>query len=88
MAKIYIQSWAKHKGTTLSKLAEQINITQPNMSLLSNGKTWPKEETLDKIAEVLGIEVYQLFLDPEKFAGHSGEHTCPYCGKHLEIVIR
>jgi len=44
--------------------AEKINISIPFLSDIENGKKWASPVTLVKIADALGIEVYEL-LKPE-----------------------
>lgn len=56
-----IKEIAKEKGVTIAALAEKIEITQPSMSNIVNGKINPKIETLEKIAEALGVAITDLF---------------------------
>ena len=58
-------------------MAEQIGMTPVGLAKASNGN--PTFETLEKIAEGLGVEVTELF------APQNGVR-CPKCGALLEIV--
>lgn len=79
MAKFRILELCKQKGITQKDLAEQIGMTPVGLAKASNGN--PTFETLEKIAEGLGVEVVELFAP-------SGRNTiqCPCCGAVLELV--
>lgn len=47
---------------TGKELAEKINVTQASVSNIVNGNSFPKPETLLKIAEVLDVDVRELFI--------------------------
>lgn len=51
----------KEKKVTVVSLAGMIGITQPNMSNIVNGKSTPSLETLEKIANALGVDITELF---------------------------
>lgn len=52
-------------GLTQSSLAEQCGVSVNFISEIEGGKAWVSSETLDKLAMVLGIDHYQLFLEEE-----------------------
>ena len=64
MAVLKIKLIAKEKGMTLAKLAEEMGVHPVNLSSSLNGN--PTLSTLTKIAEVLGVEVADLFEREEK----------------------
>lgn len=53
------------KGITQAKLAEKIGIETSTLAHIEIGKNLPSISRLPKIAEELGIEVYQLFIKRE-----------------------
>jgi len=61
-----IKEILQEKKMTVSMLADIIGITRANMSNIVNGKSNPKMETLEKIAEALGVSVVELFSPVEK----------------------
>lgn len=75
-----IKEVSKSQGISITKLAELVGITQPNMSNIANGKTSPSLELLDRIAAALGVTVPELFA-PQP----TNTITCPHCGAVLEI---
>ena len=52
----------KKKGYTQEQLAEKIGIGTPNISYFETGKFAPSIETLQKLAQVFGIEIYELYM--------------------------
>lgn len=75
-----IKEVSKSQGISITKLAELVGITQPNMSNIANGKTSPSLELLDRIAAALGVTVPELFA-PQP----TNTITCPHCGKSIKL---
>lgn len=75
-----IKEVSKSKGVSITKLAELVGITQPNMSNIANGKTSPSLDLLERIASALNIPVSELFEAPKE-----GGITCPKCGNRITI---
>lgn len=61
-----IRAARKKAGLTQKELGEQCGIAEPTIRRYELGKLNPKIETLRKIAEPLGIPVYQLYGDEIK----------------------
>ncbi len=66
---------------SINTLAETIGVAQPTMSRIVNGKQTPALETLEKIAEALGVEVPELFKPAEK-----AKIVCPHCGTTISLT--
>ena len=47
-------------------LAEKLNMEPSNLTRIENGNQLPKEENLIKIAEVLNVEIKDLFTFPNE----------------------
>lgn len=75
-----IKEISKSQGVSITKLAELVGITQPNMSNIANGKTSPSLDLLERIAVALGVSVPELFA-PQP----TNTITCPHCGKPIKI---
>lgn len=56
-----IKELCQAQGLTVVELAKRLNMAQPNMSNIANGKTSPSIEKLQEIASALGVELWQLF---------------------------
>ena len=57
-----IRHFRKSKNLTQEQLAELIGIGTPNISYMENGKFVPSIETLTKLAEILGVEPYEIYM--------------------------
>jgi len=57
-----IRELRKARKMTQEELAERIGIGTPNISYFETGKFSPAIETLQKIAQVLDVEVYELYM--------------------------
>lgn len=58
MAKLRVKEIVKQRGLTLAKVAEELKIHPVNLSSTLNGN--PTLATLEKIANVLGVDVTDL----------------------------
>lgn len=64
MTKLRVKQIVKEKGLTMAKVAEMLEIHPVNLSSALNGN--PTLSTLTRIAEVLGVEVAELFESENK----------------------
>ena len=58
----------KSKNITQEKLAEITNMDITSLSKIETGRNYPQPETLEKIANALGIEISQLFVFSENLS--------------------
>ena len=56
-----IRAIRKKKGYTQEKLAELINIEPPSLSYIETGKFAPAVETLQKLSEVLNVDIWEFY---------------------------
>ena len=78
-----IKEVMKEKKITAVWLANQIEITRPNVSNIISGKQLPSITTLEKIAAALNVPVVELFEAPA-----SGSIICPKCGTSIELTAK
>ena len=76
-----IKEVIQEKGLTINKVAELIGINRVSLSSAINGN--PTVETLEKIANALGVPVSELFEAPKE-----GVITCPHCGKQINLEAK
>ncbi|MBQ8459048.1 helix-turn-helix transcriptional regulator [bacterium] len=57
-----IRELRKARKLTQEELAEKIGIGTPNISYFETGKFSPAIETLQKIAQALNVEIYELYM--------------------------
>lgn len=72
------------RNTTQKELAEKLGVSEVTLSRASNGNT--SLPLLEKIANVLDIEVSELFAPSENKDGLSIK--CPHCEKSFNIDIK
>ena len=60
---IRIKKILKDRGIKVGTLAEKVGVTQPSMSNIINGRVNTTLETLEKIADILGVEIWELFTE-------------------------
>ncbi len=60
-----VRYWRKRKGWTQSDLAEEAGLTLETVSNVEIGRHEPRPSTLRKLARALGVEVADLFLEPD-----------------------
>lgn len=89
-----IKEHLKASGKTAKELAETVGISRVTASNIINNKTAPSLETLQRMAEALGVPLWQLFASPEEVAASTPQETgqgvrlvCPHCGKPLRIDL-
>lgn len=85
-----IKELIKEKGYTLQDFAAKIGMTYPGLYQIINGQ--PSMPSLIKIAEALGVELWELFADGREIAARYQEQhptpdalRCPRCGARLTI---
>ena len=81
MVQLRIKELCKEQQKTINELAERIGVAQPTLSRIINGKQTPALDTLEKIADALGVEVAELFRPTDK-----AKIVCPYCGKTISLT--
>lgn len=59
-----LQFYRQKKGWTQEQLAEQIETEVRTVSRIENGSTATRFSIVEKIAELLDIEIFQLFMQP------------------------
>lgn len=66
-----IKEHLKASGKTAKELAEAVGISRVTASNIINNKTAPSLETLRRMAEALGVPLWQLFASPEEVAARA-----------------
>lgn len=89
-----IKEHLKASGKTAKELAEAVGISRVTASNIINNKTAPSLETLQRMAEALGVPLWQFFVSPEEVAASTQQETgqgvrlvCPHCGMPLHVDL-
>lgn len=64
-------------------------MSRVSISNMIAGRQSPPVDTLEKIANALGVEVWTLLKDPKDIGAEStaGEHlSCPKCGARFKLT--
>jgi len=56
-----IKQLRKNKGWTQDYMSELVGINAKSILRIENGKTFPTVENLEKIADIFGLEISDLF---------------------------
>lgn len=65
-----LKKYRKLKGWSQFELAEKAEISEQTVNSIEGLRLWPSDKTLTKIANVLEVEIYRLFV-PQKLAMQS-----------------
>lgn len=85
-----IKELIKEKGYTQQELAEKLGMSRVGLTQLVNSK--PSYPTLEKIAEALGVEMWELFKSKSEIVEEIKEEKkntvpCPYCGRDINVSL-
>jgi len=63
-----IKDLRKSKNITQEKLAEIISMDITSLSKIETGRNYPQPETVEKLANALGVSIDKLFLFKDDFS--------------------
>ena len=83
-----IKQAIKESGSSVGELAQKMGVSRQTISRQINGANITVE-TVQKIADALGVPVGQLFdqTPQPKNEDHNTNITCPHCGAKLVINL-
>ena len=82
-----VQELLKERGMTSKELAEKIGITAGALSQQIKDDANPNVKTLDKIAEVLGVDTADLLKKRVETPRNNSAIVCPHCGKPIAKLV-
>jgi transcriptional regulator with XRE-family HTH domain len=56
-----IRGWRKKLGISQEKLAESVEVSTQTINDIECCRSWMSDKTMSRLAEALGVEVFQLF---------------------------
>lgn len=85
-----IKDILKERDMTQQQFAEVLGITRSALTQQLSGK--PSLTTLEKIAEALGVEMWELFKSKSEIVEEIAEEKkntvpCPYCGRDINVSL-
>ena len=82
-----IKQAIKESGSSVGELAQKMGVSRQTISRQINGANITVE-TVQKIADALGVPVGQLFdQKPQTTNADHNTITCPHCGAKLVINL-
>lgn len=84
---LYLKEIMRQKNISSVELAEKLGVSKATVSYWINGKVFPSQETIVNISNILCVEVWQLFKNPDASIPPNKFH-CPHCGRPIEIEIK
>lgn len=75
-----IESLLQERGLKKSELAKMMGVNRQNINSLLNN---PTLTTIEKIANALGVETWELFKSKEDV--NSNTIVCPKCGARFKL---
>ena len=82
-----IKEAIKESGSSVGELAQKMGVARQTISRQINGANITVE-TVQKIADALGLPVGQLFdQKPQTTTADHNVITCPHCGSKLVINL-
>ena len=84
MASLRIKEVCKEKGVSINELAEKVGMSRVSISNMIAGRQSPPVDTLEKIADALGVEAWTLLKSPSEIEGQYLQ--CPKCGTKLQLT--
>jgi transcriptional regulator with XRE-family HTH domain len=54
----------RKRGFTQAQLAEKVDVSTHHIAMLEIARNYPTLELVERFANVLGIEIYKLFVNP------------------------
>jgi len=64
---IFVENLKNHRrksGFTQAQLAEKVNVSTHHIGMIELSRNYPTLELVERIANALDIEIYELFIDP------------------------
>ena len=90
MSQLRIKEICSEKGISVVELAKRIGMSRVSINNMVAGRQSPPVSTLDKIAEALEVETWELLKSLDEISVKSEEEsgvlTCPKCGTKLQLI--
>jgi transcriptional regulator with XRE-family HTH domain len=87
----FIKEWRNHRGLTLDRLADRVEISKATLSRIEGGKQPYTQDTLEALADALQCEPADLIMRDPTQAGaiwSLWEQANPAQRQQIESVVR
>ena len=89
IGKIFAHNLKKNRqtrGFSQEKLAESLNVSTHHIAMIETARSYPALQLVERIATVLDMEIYELFLSPAS-APDEMERLYQTVAKNIENVV-
>ncbi len=83
-----LRRFRTEKKLTQEELAERVGVSNQVISRYELGKMNPSFDTLEKISEVLFVEVYRFFIDEQNSVRVISEQNLDETGRKMLAVLQ
>lgn len=80
-----IKDILKERGMTINDLADKLGVSRQALGKQIQGKMLI--ETASRIADALGVPMWQLFASSEDVLSDKDTTVCPHCGNPIRVII-
>jgi len=89
LREMFAQNLKKHRknsGFSQEKLAEMVNVSTHHIAMMEIARNSPAMDLVERLANVLNIEIYELFLGPTS-SPEQMERLYQLMAKNIEKVV-
>lgn len=89
MKKTRLSELMRQRGYTQEMIATELGITKQAVNLTISSAN-PRLESLERIARLLKVPLFELFVNPDDLVRAEGPTVpieCPHCGATLDAVL-
>lgn len=87
----FIKEWRKHRGLTMERLADRLEISKATLSRIESGRQPYTQDTLEALAEALSCEPADLIMRDPTAPGaiwSLWDRASPAQRQQIENVVR
>ena len=82
-----IKTIRSKRNWSQADLAEYADISINYLGDIERGKKWPHPDTLSKLAEALGVKIFELFLEEDADIGHNTKVLMSRFVKDVSLAV-
>ena len=89
LREIFAHNLKKHRqncGLSQAQLAEKVHVSTHHIAMMEIARNYPALELVERIANVLGVEIHELFINPLS-AAEEMERLYQTVAKNIEKVV-
>lgn len=83
---INLKRFREQRNWSQARLAEEVDVALGTIARMEIKKLWASPEMLDRIASALSIELWQLFIDPDKKPEPTALEILNIVGRALDVA--